>query len=251
MNRLIAFEAVLLFSWATTGSHVPPSAAQAQSGTPPNRSHIYATPEANAQPIGELAAGVTTTPIAETQVGGGGKWFLVKTGTGLIGWIKQDNDEHSKKADNFFKSRPPDPAVVSVTIPNVSSSSAPRGAILVPVLSNGRSMIVNVTMNQIMSGNLIVDTGATSSVISRRLANLLRLQPVNSGIVHTVGGPVSVGISRLDSLKVGSAEVNNLPILVHDFSPDPRVEGLLGMDFLSRFQVGFDSQKNLIILSPR
>jgi predicted aspartyl protease len=69
--------------------------------------------------------------------------------------------------------------------------------------------------------------------------------------VQTVGGPVLVGIVRLDSLKVGAAEVNDLSILVHDFSSDPRVEGLLGMDFLSRFQVGFDSQKHLIVLSPR
>jgi hypothetical protein len=36
-------------------------------------------------------------------------------------------------------------------------------------------MIVSATLNQIMSGNLAVDTGATNTVISRRLANLLRL----------------------------------------------------------------------------
>jgi predicted aspartyl protease len=66
-----------------------------------------------------------------------------------------------------------------------------------------------------------------------------------------LGGPVWVGIVRLDWLKVGAAEVNDLSILVHDFSSDPRVEGLLGIDFLSRFQVGLDSQKHLIVLSPR
>ena len=251
MNRLTAFEAVLLFSLATAGSLGPPSAAQAPSDSPSNRSQLYATPENNAEVIGELAGGEIATPIGETQVGGGDKWYLVKSKTGLIGWIKQNNDEHAKKANSFFKSLPPDPAVLAVAIPNVSSSSAPRGAILVPVLSTGRSMIVSATLNQIMSGNLVVDTGATNTVISSRLANLLRLQPVSRGVVHTVGGPVLVGIVRLDSLKVGAAEVNDLPILVHDFSSDSRVEGLLGMDFLSRFQVGFDSQKHLIILSPR
>lgn len=248
MHRLTAFEALLLFSFGTL---VPPSAAQAPSDTPSNRSQLYATPEDNAEVIGALAGGEITTPIGETQVGGGGKWYLVRTKSGLIGWIKQTNDEHSKKADGFFKLLPPDPAVVAVAIPNISSSAAPRGAILVPVLSAGRSMIVSATLNQIMSGNLVVDTGATHTVISRRLANLLRLQPFSRGVVHTVGGPVLVGTARLDSLKVGAAEVNDLAILVHDFSPDPRVEGLLGMDFLSRFQVGFDSQKHLIVLSPR
>ena len=247
MHRLSAFAAALVFFWAGASSLAPPTAAQA----PSKHSPLYATPEDNAETIGELAAGETATPIGETQMGGGANWYLVKTKSGLIGWIKQDNDEHSKKADNFFKSRPPDPAVVAGTIANVSSSSAPRGAILVPVFSTARSMIVSATMNQVMTGNLLVDTGATSTVISRRLANLLRLQPTRRGVASTVGGPVSVAIAQLDSLKVGAAEVNNLRILVHDFSADPRFEGLLGMDFLGRFQVGFDSQKSLIVLSPR
>ncbi len=62
--------------------------------------------------------------------------------------------------------------------------------------------------------------------------------------MQTVGGPVLVGIVRLDSLKVGAAEVNDLSILVHDFSSDPRVEGLLGMDFLNAFK--WDSTRKSI-----
>jgi hypothetical protein len=54
-------------------------AAQAQSEAPSNRAQIYATPEDNTQPIGELAGGEITTPIAETQVGGGAKMnFLTR-----------------------------------------------------------------------------------------------------------------------------------------------------------------------------
>jgi predicted aspartyl protease len=112
-------------------------------------------------------------------------------------------------------------------------------------------MIVSVIMNQIMTGNLLVDTGATNKVISRRLANLLRLQPTGASVGRTVSGPVSIAVAQLDSLKVGATEVNNLRIVSHDFSADPRIEGLLGMDFLGRFQVGFDAQKSLIILAPR
>ena len=74
MNRLTAFEAVLLFSLATAGSLGPPSAAQAPSDSPSNRSQLYATPENNAEVIGELAGGEIIKPIGETQVGGGAKW---------------------------------------------------------------------------------------------------------------------------------------------------------------------------------
>lgn len=238
--------ALTLTSYAWTQTSDSPPAHRSANGL-----QIYATPEHNSQVVGHLSPGENTTPIAETQSAGGHKWFLVKTKTGLIGWIKGDNGEHSNKVENFFKSLPPDPGTGIVTIPNVSSNSAPRGAMMIPVLSAGRSMIVSATMNQTISGNLIIDTGATNTVISRRLANLLTLQPIAKRFVHTVGGPVSVSLARLGSLKVGAAEANNLMVLVHDFSPDPRIEGLLGMDFLGRFQFGFDSQKQLLILSPR
>jgi hypothetical protein len=49
-------------------------------------------------------------------------------------------------------------------------------------------------------------------------------------------------------LKVGAAEVNNLTVVVHDFSLDPRLEGLPGWIFLSRYQVELDSQKQVLVL---
>jgi len=102
-----------------------------------------------------------------------------------------------------------------------------------------------------MSGNLVVDTGATNTVVARRLANLLGIQPASRAVANTVGGPVVAGIVRLDSVKVDTAEVDDLSTLVQDFSSHPHVERLLGTDLFSRFQVGFDSPKHLIGLSAR
>jgi clan AA aspartic protease (TIGR02281 family) len=244
--------AILLFLSLLVSPVWPQSNPSAPIENPPAGLPIYATAEETGQVIGILRPGENMTPIAETRGSGGLKWFLVKTNAGLTGWIKQDNAEQSKQADNFFKSLPADPASISVTIPSVSSSAAPQGAIMVPVLSAGRSsMIVTALMNQRISGNLMIDTGASNTVISKRLAKLLTLQAAGKAFVHTVGGPVQVAVARLGSLKVGAAEIKNLPVLVHDFSPDPHVEGLLGMDFLGHYQVGFDSRKQLLILSPR
>jgi predicted aspartyl protease len=98
---------------------------------------------------------------------------------------------------------------------------------------------------------LILDTGATSTVISRRLASLLSIQPIGAMTGQTVGGLITAPVARLSSVKVGDAEVTALSVIVHDFSRDARIEGLLGMDFLGQFHFGLDTQKKVLILSPR
>ena len=54
--------------------------------------------------------------------------------------------------------------------------------------------------------------------------------------------PVAVGPARL---------VTDLQVMVHDFSRDPRVEGLLGMDFLGRYRFGLDAERQVLVLTPR
>lgn len=212
---------------------------------------IYAAADEGALTVGLLAPGEKTTPIAETQGAGGVKWYLVKTPSGISGWIKQTDDAHSKQAETFFKSRPADVFPATVSIPKVSSAGAPPGTIVVPILSTGRSMIVTVTFNGSISGNLMVDTGATNTIISKRLASSLALRPSGNTRMQTVGGVIGAAVARLQSLKVGEAEVTDLPVVIYDFSRDPRFEGLLGMDFLGRYQFGLDLQKQLLVLAPK
>jgi hypothetical protein len=203
---------------------------------------IYSTADETAQVVETLSPGEKVTPMAETQGIGGVKWYLVKTPSGISGWIRQSDDEHSKKVDNFFKALPPETA---------SSATAPQGAIIVPVRSTGRATVVAATLNRSLNGNLMLDTGATTTVISRRLASLLSLRPVGNAAVQTVGGIIAVAVARLQSLKVAEAEVNDLTVVVHDFSRDPRVEGLLGMDFLGRYRIGLDVHRQVLVLMPR
>ena len=106
-------------------------------------------------------------------------------------------------------------------------------------------------LNRTVSANLILDTGATSTVISRRLASLLSIHPTGTAMGQTVGGTITAPIARLASMKVGAAEIAELSVIVHDFSRDPRIDGLLGMDFLGQYHVGLDSQKQVLVLSPR
>ena len=235
------------FTPAVASESVGANSASQQAGAIP----IYSAPDETSVLLGTLAPGENTTPIAETQGPGGGRWFLIKSKTGVTGWIKQDDHEQTKKIDSFFKSRPVENTDIVAPIPNVSSGQVPRGTISIPVLSVGRSAIVTVTLNQTITGNLMLDTGATHTVISQRLAGVLSLRPESRSAVQTVGGVVAVTTSRLRSLKVGEAEVSDLSIIVHDFSRDPRIDGLLGMDFLGRYRFGLDAQRQVLMLSPR
>lgn len=210
---------------------------------------VYSSADDSALPVGTMAAGESATPIAETQGPGGVKWYLVKTRNGVVGWIKRNESEQAKKVENFFRSLPQEAA--AVTIPSISLRTAPHGAVVVPVLSSGRSMIVSVTLNHTNKANLILDTGATNTVISRRLAHSMALRPVSNAVVQTVGGMIAVNIARLQSMRVGEAEIADFPVIIHDFSTDPRYEGLLGMDFLGRYKMGLDVQRQVLILWPR
>ena len=212
---------------------------------------MFSAPDESSPPVGIVTAGENRIPIAEALGAGGDKWHLIKTKSGVIGWIKQNNSDQSKKLERFFKSLPQESSPIAMPIPNASATAAPSGAVIVPVQFAGRAAIVSALLNRTVTGSLILDTGATSTVISRRLAKVLSIRPIATMMGQTVGGPITAPMARLSSLKIGTAELTDLTVIIHDFSRDPRIEGLLGMDFLGQFRVSLDSQKQLLVLSPR
>lgn len=238
--------AVLAFS-VTSGAGEADSQATAQGLA----MQIYASADDNALPIGTLAAGETVTPIAETQGAGGVKWYLVKSRSGVVGWIKQGGSEQSKKVDHFFRSLPPGPSGIAVPIPTTSAAAAAKNAAIIPVTLSRGAIIVPVTFNGTVTANLLLDTGASMTMISRRVASNLALPAIASGLISGIGGTINAQIARVESIKVGDAEVGGMPVSIHDISRFPRFEGLLGMDFLSRFHVSVDSTKQLLVLTPK
>lgn len=59
-------------------------------------------------------------------------------------------------------------------------------------------------------------------------------------------------IVRVATIAVGTAEVRNVPVAVHDFPDVPAgVDGLLGLTFLDKFLVTVDAQKGELHLKQR
>jgi hypothetical protein len=231
---------------------------RAQSASPQERSsqlseiQIFGSPDESSPLVESIRKGEPLSPIAETGGAGGTKWYLVQTRNGSVGWFKSNDSEESRKLEAFFKSRPNELHLIGPpALPSPPSGAPSPGSFVIPVMTTGSSVIVRVTLNHSLAAYLILDTGATTTMVSRRIAHNLALHSVGYRSGYTVGGPVTRPVARLQSLKAGEAEVKDLLVSIHDFHPNPQIEGLLGLDFLNNFHVSLDARKQLLILTPR
>ena len=116
-------------------------------------------------------------------------------------------------------------------------------AFLVPVLING------------ISGTLVLDTGASQTLITPRFAQRAGLEAaygaprVRGNVVG--GSRVSVPLVRARSMSVGAAVVEDLDVGIYDALPGRAdVDGLLGASFLHHFRFTVDRKNLQLILEP-
>jgi predicted aspartyl protease len=211
--------------------------------------YLFTAPEENA-PSSEMDKhDKVVEALAQSFGSGGTEWYLVRTKTGAVGWIKADATDATKKFNSSFKSLSSEPSVSLTSVP--SSRAGRSDAITIPLDTRGSLAVVAVTFNRRLTANLALDTGASKTMISRRIAQQLALHSSGSALVSGIGGTVAASYARIDSISVGQAEVANLLVAVHDFSRSPRYEGLLGLDFLGNFNIAMDTKRQLLVLSPR
>ena len=145
----------------------------------------------------------------------------------------------------------------SLTSPVQESSNDPQLTtdITVPLKKIGGSFVVEVTLNQERTAQLIVDTGASITVLSIDTALDLGILGTTDNellTVNTAGGSVQVNMNYLSSLMVGKAQATNVTVVIHDLPDIPdQIEGLLGMSFLKHFLVTLDPDQALLILRPK
>ncbi|MEE8075136.1 MAG: TIGR02281 family clan AA aspartic protease [Candidatus Binatia bacterium] len=124
----------------------------------------------------------------------------------------------------------------------------------VPLKGKGATAVVRVVLNDREQANFIVDTGASYTVISRFTARKLGIdlrkehQKVR---LQTANGMIDAPIVPLESIEVGGLRVVKLMAVVHDFSKDRSISGLLGLNFLSHFRMDIDTQKGILVLEKK
>lgn len=97
-----------------------------------------------------------------------------------------------------------------------------------------------------------IDTGSTFTVIHSDIIHFLGTTPeALRGSVHvaTAKGMQDIPRVRLDRISSMGKTVRGFEVLCHDLPPTARVQGLLGVNFLQRFQVVINYKRGFVKLS--
>lgn len=122
----------------------------------------------------------------------------------------------------------------------VASVSAARGGDSVTLIADSRGHFVTVGVANGVSLRFLVDTGASSVVLSSvdaRSAGINYLAGTR-GLTQTANGVVPVYAVKLDTLRIGDITVNNVDATV--IEGDKLPIALLGMSFLNRMEMKHD-----------
>jgi clan AA aspartic protease (TIGR02281 family) len=138
-------------------------------------------------------------------------------------------------------------AILHALVPTGENSNTQK--FIVALTREDGRLLVNGTINH-GSVRFIVDTGATMTILPARVAARLGLEPKKAPLIEIrgVGGAIDGRLIEIESLKVGNAEARNFDIIVID--DDLRGVGLLGADFLSRFQMDINYSREQMVLLP-
>ncbi len=127
--------------------------------------------------------------------------------------------------------------------------------ITIPLQKMGGSFVAQVSLNEERTAHLIVDTGASMTVLSTNIAIDLGILGTTDNellTVNTAGGSVQVNSNFLSTLSVGDAQAHDVAVVIHDLPDIPEhIEGLLGMSFLKHFLITLDAEHARLILRPR
>jgi FimV-like protein len=116
------------------------------------------------------------------------------------------------------------------------------GGYAVPVILNGRTR-----------ATLLIDTGASLTIISPAVLRRAGIAPERSdrqGRFNTVNGVVTAPVTRLRTLALSGEVVEGLDVGAIALSGVPGIDGLLGMNFLRRFEFSLSESEQLLSLTP-
>ena len=124
----------------------------------------------------------------------------------------------------------------------------------VPFQKRGTVVIIPATINEKAAAKLVVDTGASYTMISQATAKELEIdleKKLPTIPFQTANGIIQAPLVTLSSIDVGGLQVKDLTAAVHDAFPDPGISGLLGLNFLSNFRMDIDTQNGVLHLEKK
>jgi clan AA aspartic protease (TIGR02281 family) len=116
----------------------------------------------------------------------------------------------------------------------------------------GGNWVAEVRVNDARTARFLVDTGASTCVISPGLAAALNIRPDRPAPtvpLQTISGLTRGQLVSIPTLRVGDVEAEDVIAVVHPLGTS--MDGILGNTFLARFLVTLDPAQGVLRLSPR
>ncbi len=163
-------------------------------------------------------------------------------------------------AENYIERVPPDvDNLITIDVLSrrlnktiAASQDTDKG---IPLMQFGNHFLVEVQFNQDHSLKLMLDTGASRTVLSPQAIRVLSSVSEGvtdlkiSGHAETANGFAFTRLYQMEQFSVNDFYIDNPLVLVMKMSGNDQFDGLLGMDFLSRFEFRIDYQQNRLHLS--
>jgi len=152
----------------------------------------------------------------------------------------------SKAQQLAFPDRPAPPAAS----PSPAGGDVSKGARI--SFTPGKPIMVSAKINGEGSARLMLDTGASVTVINPRVLAGMGIGSSESlrGSVKGATGTADVLFVPVQSIEVGGARSGPLRVAAHDVDLG-QGDGLLGRDFLDQFTVNIDSTAGVVTISPK
>jgi clan AA aspartic protease (TIGR02281 family) len=123
----------------------------------------------------------------------------------------------------------------------------------VPLTRVGEHYLVGVTLNENLETRLMLDTGASNTVLKAEIAEqFLPGSEVEATVVQlsTANGKTEGLSVNLDQLRLGEVAFSDIELVVMEL-PDFQYDGLLGMNILNRFEFSIDQLNSQLVLRPK
>ncbi|MUG94756.1 hypothetical protein F7734_21260 [Scytonema sp. UIC 10036] len=111
----------------------------------------------------------------------------------------------------------------------------------------GGTPIIEVTFNGIQSFEMILDTGASGTVITQKMATALGVVPVTKAKANTASSKaVEFPVGYVDSMEVGGVKTRQVAVAIAGAELDT---GLLGHDFFGNYDITI--KRNIVEFRPQ
>jgi clan AA aspartic protease (TIGR02281 family) len=114
----------------------------------------------------------------------------------------------------------------------------------------GAHYLISTKINNNLATELMIDTGASVTSLSTNIVEKISPQPLYLGdvTVNTANGQIIAKRYQIESFKIGEQIIYGFEVLSIE---NMRGQGLLGMDFLSRFKFNINQQTDELELSTK